>query len=75
MCQNHYPESSFLGEHKLTGTKANPCELDRGVPPPSHVDWEPAETILGHKIHKGTHIHGTGKGKALGNPWREGGVV
>lgn len=34
MCQNRYPESSFLGERKLTGTKANPCELDRGLPPP-----------------------------------------
>lgn len=35
MCQNRYPESSFLGERKLTGTKANPWELDRGLPPPS----------------------------------------
>lgn len=35
MCQNRYPESSFLGDRKLTGTKANPWELDGGLSPPS----------------------------------------
>lgn len=35
MCQNRYPESSFLGERKLTGTKTNPWEPDTGLPPPS----------------------------------------